>query len=395
MKMKTLKSKNKGRILGNGNGNGNGHHKANGNGNGNGHAKAVTATAARLNPIPTSVENSTGVVIVEASSRGLAVLPVAQRPGLESKAVSPWLNPTQFDRPSFLMNFPFSYGTGFANNPWMVDMKGDKRQPDFVRAAVQFLAVYQNISAEGLVYLLPTPRGADLQDLIYTANLGIVLGHLPDKNTVVISNYTSKPRCGETPVGVKFFESMGYEVHVAPAKFEGEAELKHLYDNIYVGGYGIRSDRATYEWMEEKFNMRVIKVREVEPYLYHLDCSIFPITRQNTLVCTELFSRKELAEMGKVTNIIPVTVDECFSGICNSVRLPNQVLNSSHIHDLKAGTEDYNFEVQKNRKLEDIAANLALEISYFNLSEFHKSGALLSCMVMHLNRSCYKIALTA
>jgi hypothetical protein len=76
------------------------------------------------------------------------------------------------------------------------------------------------------------------------------------------------------------------------------------------------------------------------------------------------------------------------------VRLPNQVLNSSNIHELKVGTEDYKFELQKNRKLEDIAANLALEVSYFNLSEFLKSGALLSCMVMHLNRACYKIALT-
>ena len=28
-------------------------------------------------------------------------------------------------------------------------------------------------------------------------------------------------------------------------------------------------------------------------------------------------------------------------------------------------------------------------------SEFHKSGALLSCMLMHLNRHSYKIALTA
>jgi len=274
-------------------------------------------------------------------------------------------------------------------------MKGDKRNPDFTRAAVQFLAVYQNISAEGLVYLVPTPQGADLQDLLYTANLGIVLDHLTDKNTVVISNFASPPRRGETPVGVKFFQDMGYDVHVAPARFEGEAELKHLYDNVYVGGYGIRSERATYDWMEEKFGMKIVKLREVEPYLYHLDCSIFPITKENTLVCTELFTKKEVAELGKVTNIIPVTVDECFSGICNSVRLPNQVLNSSHIHDLKAGTEDYQQEINKNRKLEDIAANLALEISYFNLSEFHKSGALLSCMVMHLNRACYKIALTA
>jgi hypothetical protein len=75
--------------------------------------------------------------------------------------------------------------------------------------------------------------------------------------------------------------------------------------------------------------------------------------------------------------------------------MPSTVLNSSHIQDLKAGTEDYEHEVRKNRKLEDIAANLALEVSYFNLSEYHKSGALLSCMVMHLNRHSYKIALIA
>jgi N-dimethylarginine dimethylaminohydrolase len=369
---------------------------------GNGHA---TRGNGRPNPAQMTIDgidttqkkpvDGFSVRLVETAPKTLTIQIARDRQQPDLKTASPWTNPTQFDRPAFLMNFPFSYATGFANNPWMQDMKDDKRRPDFTRAAVQFLAVYQNMSAEGLVYLLPTPRGADLQDLLYTANLGIVLDHLPDKNTVVISNFTSAPRRGETPVGVKFFHDMGYEVHVAPSKFEGEAELKHLYDNIYVGGYGIRSEKETYEWMERNFDMRVIKLREVEPYLYHLDCSIFPITSENTLVCTELFSKKELAELGRVTNIIPVSADEAFSGICNSVRLPNQVLNSSHIHDLKAGTEDYKHELQKNRKLEDIASNLALEISYFNLSEFHKSGALLSCMVMHLNRASYKIALTA
>lgn len=367
--------------------------KNGGVGHGNGHVKR-TQTITKTKEANKSSALGLSVKVVETSPKTVTIQISGDRQP-ERKIVSPWLNPTQLDRPAFLMNYPFSYATGFTNNPWMTDMKDDKRQPDFVRAAVQFLAVYQNISAEGLVYLLPTPRGADLQDLMYTANLGIVLDHLPDKNTVVISNFMSAPRRGETPVGVKFFEDMGYKVHIAPAKFEGEAELKHLYDNVYVGGYGIRSDRQTYDWMERNFDMRIIKVREIEQYLYHLDCSIFPITKENTLVCTELFTKKEIAELEKVTNVIPVTVDEAFSGICNCVRLPNQVLNSSHIHDLKAGTEDYQYEIQKNRKLEDIAANLALEICYFNLSEFHKSGALLSCMVMHLNRSCYKIALTA
>lgn len=95
----------------------------------------------------------------------------------------------------------------------------------------------------------------------------------------------------------------------------------------------------------------------------------------------------------KQTEIIDVSVDDCFSGICNSLRLGNVILNSSHIHELKRGTEDFDQELQKNRKLEDITAKLAFEVNYFNLSEYHKGGALLSCMVMHLNRHSYSYQL--
>lgn len=121
--------------------------------------------------------------------------------------------------------------------------------------------------------------------------------------------------------------------------------------------------------------MHVVKLRLTDPYLYHLGCLVFPINRESTLVCTGLLSPEEVAELEKVTNIIDVSVDEAYSSICNSVRLPKVVLNSSHLHELKKGSEDYQHELQKNRKLEDIAADLALEVSYFNLSEFHKSGA--------------------
>jgi hypothetical protein len=81
------------------------------------------------------------------------------------------------------------------------------------------------------------------------------------------------------------------------------------------------------------------------------------------------------------------------SGITNSARLYNTILNSSNIHDLKAGTEEYRMELSKNRRLEDIGAELGFEVSYFNLSEYMKGGALLSCMLMHLNRRSYDIRL--
>src|SRR5215217_7431560 len=301
--------------------------------------------------------------------------------------------PTELKRPAFLMNFPFSYSTAIANNVWMKEIEDEERKPNFERAMVQFLEVYNYLASEALVYLLPTPRDRQLQDLVFTGNLGVVLEHLENKDTVVLSNFTSEPRRGETEVGLGFFEAMGYRTYVAPARFEGDAELKHLHDNVYAGGYGQRSQRETYDWMERTFDMEIVKLRETDPYLYHLDCTVFPITREGTLVCTEMYEQDEISALEKHTNIIDVSVDECLSGICNSVRLSNTILNTSNIHDLKAGTEAYAAELQKNRRLEDIAHNLAFEVSYFNLGEYLKGGALLSCMVMHLNRHSYTFTL--
>ncbi len=302
-------------------------------------------------------------------------------------------SPGMLDKPAFLMNVPFSYTTDQPNNAWMDDLDDAARQVNRTKALAQFGQVYQHMAAESLVFLLPTPRNTGLQDLVFTANLGIVLEHLPRRDVVILSNFTSEPRVGETEVGERFFKSMGYTTHVAPHKFEGEAELKHLRDNIYVGGFGIRSDRKTYDWMEREFGMKIVKVAMVEKYLYHLDCSVFPVTTEDTLVCTELYTKEEVAELGRFTNVIDVSSDAAFSGICNSVRHHNLVLNSSHIHALKAGTDEYFEEIKKNRELEDIAVRLGLEVNYFNLSEYHKGGALLSCMVMHLNRRSYAFSL--
>jgi N-dimethylarginine dimethylaminohydrolase len=303
------------------------------------------------------------------------------------------LTPTALQRPAFLMNPPFSYSTAIANNAWMEEIEDEERKPNFEKAMVQFLEAYRYLASEALVYLLPTPRDRQLQDLVFTANLGVVLEHLESKDTVVLSNFTSEPRRGETEVGVGFFEAMGYRAHVAPARFEGDAELKHLHDNVYAGGYGQRSQREAYEWMERTFDMEVVKLEETDPYLYHLDCTVFPLTREDTLVCTGMYEKDELAALEKHTNIIDVSIDDCYSGICNSVRLSNTILSASNIHDLKAGTEDYSAELQKNRRLEDIARDHAFEVSYFNLGEYLKGGALLSCMVMHLNRHSYAFTL--
>lgn len=131
------------------------------------------------------------------------------------------------------MNVPFSYATGVANNAWMEDLPPEDRAPDLDRAMAQFLRLYRYVASEAVVYLLPTHVGATCRTSVFIANLGVVLEG-DTAGRVVLSNFTSEPRRGETEVGRAFFDAMGYETHVAthvaPARFEGDAELEHLHD---------------------------------------------------------------------------------------------------------------------------------------------------------------------
>jgi N-dimethylarginine dimethylaminohydrolase len=292
--------------------------------------------------------------------------------------------PSQLQLQSYLMNFPFSLSTSDPNNIWMQEMTDEELSINKPKAYKQFMDLYNFIAGQSLVYVLPSE--GNLQDLVYVANLGLQLPHIKDENHILLSNFTSDPRKGEELVGEKFFNQMGYKTHISPYKWEGEADIKYLYDNVYIGGYGIRSNIKTYEWMEENFDMNIIKVAMVDEYMYHLDCSIFPLNTHKTLVCTELYDKEELNEIEQHTEIVDIDVEDSLYGMANSVRLGNMVLCASNISELKKTDEFYEGEKHKIASLEKICSDEGMEPVVFNLSEYMKSGAMLSCMVMHLNR---------
>jgi N-dimethylarginine dimethylaminohydrolase len=223
----------------------------------------------------------------------------------------------------------------------------------------------------------PTPG---LQDQVFTANAGVVIG-----NDVIVSHHATAPRHGETAAAVIFFRQFSdLKIHRSPAHFEGEADFKHLHDRVWIGGYGQRSTESALQWIGRYFDVEIVPVQMEDPYLYHLDCLVFPITPTETLVCTKLLSRAEVKAIGRHTNIVDVTIDEAFSGITNNTRVGSLVLNGSHIHELQSTSKDYREERAKNRRLEDICAARDLEARFVNVSEYHKGGALLSCLVMKL-----------
>lgn len=292
--------------------------------------------------------------------------------------------PSQLPIQSFLMNFPFTISTNDPNNIWMKEMSEKELEINRPKAYKQFMDLYNFMAGQSLVYTLPSE--GNFQDLVYVANLGLHLPHICDENHILLSNFTSPPRQGEEFVGEKFFKQMGYKTEISPYKWEGEADIKYLSDNVYIGGFGIRSDIKTYKWMEENYDMKIIKVKMVDEYMYHLDCSIFPLNPNKTMVCTELYESEELKQIEKYTEIVDINVEDSMYGMANSVRLGNMILCASNISELKKSHEYYEGEKHKVESLEKICSDEGMEPVIFNLSEYMKSGAMLSCMVMHLNR---------
>ena len=304
------------------------------------------------------------------------------------------LNVHSISTPAYLLNAPFSLSAEIVNNAWMGDMSEAERRVDRSRAFDQFMALYRAISETAIVYLLPSWPG--LQDQPYVANLGVVLPGGPQP-TVVISRFRSEPRRGEAEVGRRFFELMRFEVAAPPAFtgvqevggeeifFEGEADLKYLCDNVFVGAHGIRTSRSAHRWFADTFGIKVIPLELPNERQYHLDCCVLPLSPRAAIVCTAGIDRATVSEIERHVEIVDVPGDAGMHGATNCLLCGGKLLYMTNIDELSRTHEHYAGEKAKIDYLETLCSRVSVEPRSIDLSEFAKSGADLSCMVMHLN----------
>jgi len=294
-----------------------------------------------------------------------------------------------FKTDSFVMCAPSdkTFRCDVPNNVWMLEMTEEERQINYSLAEQQFHSLYQFLSANGLVYLLP-PGSVDAQDQVYVANTGVVLPHTENKKAIV-SNFTALERAAEERPFAQLLCGLGLEVHHSPFKFEGEAELKHLGGAVYACSHGMRTEIGFHRWLTESFGAEIISLELRFDRLYHLDCSLFPLHPGSAFVCCEAFTAKELRALERHTGIIDVPLELAEAGVNNCVRSGSFILCSSDINSLSRYDKEFDLERRKNRFLEDKCCDFGLELVTFDLSEFYKSGALLSCMVFHLSRHSY------
>ncbi len=275
-----------------------------------------------------------------------------------------------------------------ANNKWMKDMPAKEREVNVDRAMAEFHEMYSLISQDAMCYLLPPKEG--LQDATYISNAGVVLPHL-SKKTMILSNFTAKGRAGEEKQLKIFAEMMGYKTHECPFKWEGEAETKWIRDDIYMAGYGTmkdsRTDEKALDWMMDEFGAKIIKIEERDPLAYHLDCSVFPLSQTKVIYAKDLMQDSEIKELEKVAELIPINKDHAQWGLTNLLRVGSIIYAGTYIKTLKKDDEDYPHEKSKNEKIEKICRDAGLSLVFVQLSEANKSGAMLSCCVLHLSYS--------
>lgn len=287
------------------------------------------------------------------------------------------ITPSQYAFPVFALCPPVYAGTSHQNNPTMKEFKGKDAKIDHEKFMAQWFNFYKVIAANSLVYIITPVRG--LEDEVFV-NSFCYLPHVkPD--TIILSNFTAEGRPGEESVAGHLFRDLGYEVVQSPHKFEGDAELKWVRDNLYLGGYGFRTDDKTYDWLEAEYDCKIIRIRETDDTLYHLDCSAFVLNDYNVMLCAELMERETVREIERQMNVFPVSKADAYAGICNSVKVASCVYNSSSLKYMKHSDDEYENEAHKNDTLERICREVGFEVLYFDCSENEKCGGKISCWV--------------
>ncbi len=264
---------------------------------------------------------------------------------------------------------PRCLSTRIKNNVWMKQEK-----VNVPRAMQQFERGRRILEALDVEVLLIDPRPG-CQDQTYTANVGIAI-----KPYIVLSNYKAPGRDCEIVPARDFFELHGYETIQSPFHFEGEADLKRLNDHTYFGGIGQFSDQRAFDWISEQTGIEIVSVREINPKLYHLDCSILIIDEQHALVVKEGIDQASLKTIENYVDITVTPHDIAITGCTNAVLIPEKRI-------LLSGTfypedKDYQKAMEWMNKTFDAFGYTCV---FLDVDEFDKSGADLSCCVFHLD----------
>jgi N-dimethylarginine dimethylaminohydrolase len=204
-----------------------------------------------------------------------------------------------------------------------------------------------------------------MPDLVFTANAGLVL-----RNRVFLSRFRYPARQAETPVDEAWFRGYGLETVSLPDRwsFEGAGDALFCGDTLF-GGYVIRSDAGSINWLAQQIGCRAIPLQLVDQYYYHLDTCFCPVSPTEAIYYPPAFdeyAQRALAQ--HVPGLISVHPDEAARFACNAVVVGRHVVINAGCPTLEGDLQARGFITHSTV-----------------LDEFIKAGGSAKCLTLRLD----------
>ncbi len=269
-----------------------------------------------------------------------------------------------------LMCKPEYFDVTYYGNEFMKDNIGKVNKAESMKQWYALKEIYESLGFE--VSLIPPAEG--LVDMVFTANQSLPFIDASGNKNVILSKMKNEQRQSEVKHFWKFYEDLGYIIHELPDDvkyFESMGDCVIDFErNILFGGYGFRTDEKTYDYIAKHTNFNVVKLKLINPILYHLDTCLSVLNKDTAVIAEDAFDAQSLENIKSYfPEIITADTQENLNlFVCNC-----------HCPDGK------NVIVQKGSvKFKEDIKNSGFSLIETETAEFIKSGGSVFCMKLML-----------
>lgn len=268
-----------------------------------------------------------------------------------------------------LMVPPTFFKIGYEINPFMRSVDGELNIVNERIAQEQWNALQQIYLDLGL-NVLQIPPSKMHPDMVFTANQLLPFKDPSNhgEQSFILSHMATAERAGEVIYFKQWAEERGYktyQLNIGPFEGMGDA-LWSTDESVLFLGYGYRTHKDVAIELEKLTGKRVVPLKLVSPYFYHLDTCLTIINNETCAYVKEAFDHDSLKTLEKYfKTIIEIPFDEAKKSLACNLFCPDgkTIIIDKQNKQTIARLSDYQFDIKA-----------------VDTSEFLKSGGSVFCL---------------
>ena len=203
-----------------------------------------------------------------------------------------------------------------------------------------------------------------LPDMVFATDCCTIIG-----SKVLLSNFRYPQRQPETEQFDNWFRQNGYTTaKKAKNFFEGGGDTIVFGDKI-IAGHGFRSDIKAHDELREFFGRKVVSLKIIDPFFYHMDTSLAVLDDQTVTYYPGAIDEESQQRLKKsVPRLIEATEEEAKGFGLNAASDGHNVICSNESESL----------LQKYREV-------GFNVIGTPILEFRKSGGGVKCLTLELD----------